>query len=224
MKSRLVALHGFLGCGADWDVVRAITQHDFKWICPNLFAPGVEEEKEVMQNYEGKAWLVGYSLGGRLALQWLINEPARWHGALLLSTNPGNFQTSADRQARRQADAAWADAFRKEPWELLMRRWNEQRVLAGGMVPVRDEKNFDRHKLAAALEVFSVADQWTDAAALRMPLAWMAGERDRKFSLLLDSLRNAHFPGVFHVAPGSGHRLLHEAPGAVAQALDLLVL
>jgi pimeloyl-ACP methyl ester carboxylesterase len=35
-------------------------------------------------------------------------------------------------------------------------------------------------------------------------------------------MRDTGFPGVFSVVPDAGHRLLHDAPGAVAEALDRL--
>ncbi len=222
MKPRVVALHGFLGCGADWDAVRTATSHDAEWICPNLFSPS-SDDLNVERNQGGKAWLAGYSLGGRLALRWLVEEPERWHGALLLSVNPGNFQSDAERQSRRIADAAWAQAFQNDEWSSLMRRWNTQGVLLGKKPPQRYEADFDRHKLAAALEHFSVADQSTDPSQLTLPLLWMCGERDQKFSSLLNSLRVANFPGGFQIVPDAGHRLLHEAPHAVAEALDLLM-
>lgn len=220
MKPRLVALHGFLGRGADWDAVRAASRRDFDWICPDMFAPGPEDWRAACA-FSGKAWLVGYSFGGRMALRWLAEEPERWHGALLLSANPGNFQTDDERRARRETDAAWARAFREEPWAPLMRRWNDQPVLTGGAEPRRGAEDYDRRKLAAAFGEFSVADQFTDVTRLRGSLAWLAGERDPKFVRLLDSMRAAGFPGVFHAVAGAGHRLLHDAPEAVAEALDL---
>jgi alpha-beta hydrolase superfamily lysophospholipase len=51
----------------------------------------------------------------------------------------------------------------------------------------------------------------------------MAGERDGKFVTLQASMRDAGFPGTFPLVEGAGHRLLVEAPDAVAAALDHLV-
>lgn len=217
----IVALHGFLGCGRDWDAVRAHGPSGARWICPDLFAPTAEswEPPEV----DGDVWLAGYSFGARLALRWITAEPARWRGALLLSVDPGNFQTDSDRAMRRKADAAWAVAFREEPWDRVLHRWNAQAVLAGSATPRRDESAFSRTRLAEALEKFSVADQWTDPLRLEGAFSWMAGGADGKFSALLESMRCAGFPGSFTSVAGAGHRLLHEAPEAVAAALGRLV-
>lgn len=221
MRMRVVALHGFLGRGGDWGGVRAAMRRDFSWHCPDLFAKEAGGWGAPVWD-GGKAWLAGYSFGARLALQWLSEAPQRWHGALLLSANPGNFQTDDERRRRSASDAAWAAAFRSESWDSLIRRWNAQDVLSGGTVPRRMEAYFDRAKLAEALENFSVAGQFTDVSQLEAPLVWLAGERDRKFTGLLDAMRGAGFPGVFNAVPGAGHRLLHDAPLEVARALERL--
>ncbi len=222
MRARIVALHGFLGCGADWDAVRTASRAGLDWSCPDLFAPGASDWREACR-CDDKAWLAAYSFGARLALRLLAEEPHRWHGALLLSVDPGNFRTDAERDERLVADAGWADAFRTEPWDALMQRWNAQPVFGGTVPPQRREEDFDRDKLARALVEFSVAAQFTDPLRLGGALSWLAGERDGKFRALLNLMRNAGFPGVFSVVPGAGHRLLRDAPEAVASGLDSLV-
>jgi 2-succinyl-6-hydroxy-2,4-cyclohexadiene-1-carboxylate synthase len=220
MTGRLIALHGFLGCGRDWDAVRAKSECGLEWICPDLFAAGASFEPPVMN---GPCWLAGYSFGARLALSWMQREPQRWSGALLLSANPGNFQSDQERAARRAADDRWAEAFRQDPWNDVLDRWNAQDVLAGGTAPWRTESDYDRAKLSAALRDLSVAGQFTDPLRLPSNLVWMAGERDGKFVALQASMRDAGFPGTFPRVEGAGHRLLVEAPDAVSAALDHLV-
>ncbi|MFM8457768.1 MAG: hypothetical protein ACKOB0_02300, partial [Chthoniobacterales bacterium] len=83
--------------------------------------------------------------------------------------------------------------------------------------------DFDRAKLATALTKFSVADQFTDPLRLPSCVTWLAGWRDMKFCALLDDMCNAGFPGSFLRIEGAGHRLLSDAPAAVAAALDDLV-
>jgi 2-succinyl-6-hydroxy-2,4-cyclohexadiene-1-carboxylate synthase len=220
MIGRLIALHGFLGCGRDWDAVRAKSECGLEWICPDLFAAGASFEPPFVN---GPCWLAGYSFGARLAISWMQREPQRWSGALLLSANPGNFQSDQERAARRAADDLWAEAFRQDPWNDVLDRWNAQDVLAGGAAPLRTESDYDRAKLSAALRDLSVAGQFTDPLRLPSNLVWMAGERDGKFVALQASMRDAGFPGTFPLVEAAGHRLLVEAPDAVAAALDHLV-
>ncbi len=221
MKTRLIALPGFLGSGEDWDPVRAQSKADLEWICPNLFTP--DSIRFAPPPGDEPAWLAGYSFGARLALRWMNENPGRWLGALLLSANPGNFQLEHERVGRYAADAAWGRAFRGQPWDSVMMRWNAQDVFGDASAPRRLENGYSRGRLAEALENFSVAEQFTDPLRLPSRLAWLAGEMDRKFVALQEAEREAGFPGVFLMVPGVGHRLLHEAPGAVAAALDDLV-
>lgn len=218
----MVALHGFLGRGDDWAAVRGKSGENIRWICPDLFAPDTPDSFSAPA-FEGRAWLAGYSFGGRLALRWLNEQPERWHGALLLSVNPGNFQSDGERAARRQHDAAWAEAFRREPWDVVTTKWNAQEIFAGRTALRRDEADFDREKLTAAMQKFSVADQFTDVTRLAGDLVWMAGAEDAKFTSLLEAMRQSGFPGSFFPVAGAGHRLLHEAPDAVAASVGRLV-
>jgi pimeloyl-ACP methyl ester carboxylesterase len=73
------------------------------------------------------------------------------------------------------------------------------------------------------MERFSVAAQFTDPLRLPPRLTWLAGARDAKFAGLQSAMREAGFPGTFLLVGEAGHRLLGEAPAAVAAALDDLV-
>ncbi len=217
----IVALHGFLGRGSDWERVRAESKADLQWICPDLFATGASPPAPPA--VDGPCWLAGYSFGARLALRWMNEAPEKWLGALLLSANPGNFQNEAARAARRAADNEWARSFRQRPWDEVMTQWDAQEVFRDASVPARAEAGHDREKLASAMEKFSVGAQFTDLMRLSPRLTWMAGAKDAKFCTVLDDMRDAGFPGVFLRVGGAGHRILHEAPRAVASALDDLV-
>jgi 2-succinyl-6-hydroxy-2,4-cyclohexadiene-1-carboxylate synthase len=221
MTGQLIALHGFLGCGRDWDAVRAKSKCGLEWICPDLFAPGAASFDP--PDVEGPCWLAGYSFGARLALRWMQDAPDRYLGALLLSVNPGNFQTDEDCAARRASDENWASRFRKDVWDDLTSAWDAQEVFGGQPAPGHSESDFDRGKLALALTKFSVADQFTDPLRLPSRITWLAGARDKKFCVLLDNMRQAGFPGSFLRIEEAGHRLLSEAPEAAAAALDDLV-
>ena len=217
----MVALPGFLGRGTDWDAVRSASRAGLCWVCPDLFAVG--EEPVGPPAADGPCWLAGYSFGARLALRWLQNAPGRWRGALLLSANPGNFQSEEERVARRKSDAAWAAAFAAERWESVTNRWNGQAVFRGGSAPRREERDFDRVKLSAAFTAHSAAEEFTDILRLPARLVWMAGAQDGKFVRLQNLMRDAGFPGTFLTVSHAGHRLLQDAPEAVAGALDDLV-
>ena len=221
MKSAVIALHGFLGKGSDWQAVRAASRSDVEWIFPDLFSTGAASVAPPA--VEGPCWLAGYSFGARLALRWMQDNPGKWLGALLVSANPGNFQSDDERAARRVSDENWASRFRKDAWDDLTSAWNAQEIFVGQPAPGRSESDFDRAKLALALTKFSVADQFTDPLRLPSRITWLAGARDAKFCAFLENMCGAGFPGTFLRVEEAGHRLLSEAPEAVAAALDDLV-
>lgn len=220
MKAGIVALHGFLGRGSDWDAVRAASKSALDWHCPDLFSRGSSFDAPAVGR---PCWLAGYSFGARLALRWMQQSPDRYLGALLVSANPGNFQTEEERASRKASDEIWAAKFRRQTWSGLMGEWNAQEVFAGDRALPTNGDDFDREQLARALGKFSLAAQFTDPLRLPPRLMWMAGVKDPKFSRLLDGMRDAGFPGTFLRVEDAGHRLLHSAPEAVAAALDDLV-
>jgi len=69
--------------------------------------------------------LIGYSLGGRIAL-WLKSLcPKHVAGLVLLSANPG-ISSAQIRFQRRQIDAQWAQLFRTSPLDKALSIWLKQ--------------------------------------------------------------------------------------------------
>src|SRR5206468_7878445 len=94
--------------------------------------------------------LLGYSLGGRLALQALLNG-ARYQRAVFIST-----RIAPAEEGREQRDEQWAQRFEHDDWETLMRDWDAQ-PLFGGHSMARREADFDRRELARQLREWSPA-------------------------------------------------------------------
>src|ERR1041385_1856831 len=111
---------GFLGVDRDWDFMRDI-----------------ETPERV---------LLGYSMGGRLALQALI-EGANFDRAVIVSAG---LNLEEGRDERRARVDAWAKRFESDPWDDVMRDWNAQPVFGGHVLP-RFESDYDRHELARQL-------------------------------------------------------------------------
>jgi 2-succinyl-6-hydroxy-2,4-cyclohexadiene-1-carboxylate synthase len=159
--------------------------------------------------------LIGYSLGGRLALHALLAPTAAWHAAVIISAHPG-LPTDAERARRRDADEHWARRFARDPWNGLLADWNGREVFAGGAAPQdRQESDYDRAALAAALRHWSLGaqDPLTDRlAAIRRRVLWIAGERDARYAALGSAAVLALPRGELRVAPAAGHRVPWEAP------------
>ncbi len=203
----IYALHGFLGRPGDWQ------QSLPKANNINLFQPPIKSLAEWAEQFNarvsGESVLAGYSLGGRLALHALIQNPKRWKAAVIISANPG-LKEKREREERLAQDKKWAKRFLNDPWEKLMRDWNGQGVFAGDRSVMRNEADYDRAILCQVLEKWSVGHQeylTPLIAALPMPLFWITGERDPKATcgLAFTNKKSREWR-----VPEAGHRLLWE--------------
>ncbi|MCU1245764.1 MAG: menH [Acidobacteria bacterium] len=217
----IVALPGFLGHPSDWDSLRL---HGFDVESRSYFddpeVASIEEyaDRLASQLCPGDT-LLGYSMGGRLALEALARG-ARVARAVIVSAGLGVEGVEA-RQTRRAADEAWAARFEHEPWDQVLAAWNAQ-PLFGGHAMVRDERDYDRRALAAVLRRWSPAVQQPLAArlpAIDIPVVWLAGERDPQY--VAEGRRAASLlPNAgLRIIPGAGHRLPWETPEALIAVL-----
>ena len=162
--------------------------------------------------------ILGYSLGARLVLNLRItgalNTPS-----ILLSVHPGLIPES-ERQVRLKSDRAWAEKFRILPWPELHKLWNNQAVFQETKLLEKRYHNFDREKLAASLEHFSLGLQADQRMELnKLPLktcTWVVGEKDEKFVKLTDDLKTISLIRV----PSAGHRVLWDQPQRILEMLE----
>lgn len=147
---KIYALHGFLGLPSDWDrfnvTAVAIRPAESLWEWAKAFNATIREP----------ALLIGYSLGARLAMHALLDQPTLWRGAIFVSGNTG---LKTGHEARRRQDEEWARKFMYDPWELVLGDWNRQPVFRGSRPIQRLEKDYSRSELAKLLVHFSLSSQ-----------------------------------------------------------------
>ena len=164
--------------------------------------------------------LLGYSLGARLALHALTQQPQLWDAAILISAHPG-LRTDEERAARLPQDHAWAVRFLRDAWPDVMAAWNAQPVLAGETIPSTDRRLIEtwRREIAHACDVWSLgrqADLRPLLPSVRCPVLWITGARDEKFTALAAESCSL-LPHARHaIIPDAGHRVHLDQPSAVA--------
>lgn len=223
---RIVALPGFLGTPQDLK-----TFSDFSMsVSTKSFASSWDTWAQLaaltLQTNKGSEKLIGlgYSLGGRLLLSLVDQNPDLFDGLIFLSTHPG-LQTDAEKAERMKNDEAWAKRFETENWEVLMRDWNAQKVFQGGQEePARLEESYSRKQLAHLLRAFSLAkqpDYRPMISEISVPQLWIAGEKDEKFVGLLPK---ASKKIKTMIVPEASHRVYFDQPELIKTAVGEFAL
>ncbi|BBH52559.1 alpha/beta fold hydrolase [Fluviispira sanaruensis] len=223
-------IHGFLGLPSDWQLfIENINGYNYKFHAIADFLPKSENNNNsafknwancfnqkifAKKNNFEKNVLVGYSLGGRLALHALI-ENHDWDAALIVSANPG-LNTENEKYARILNDKKWAERFLNEDWDAVMQAWNGQGVFSGlSNTLVRAESQYNKAELACALTLFSLGrqeDLRPHIASLQIPLLWLAGEKDSKFVGFAGEMSALNHKVESFVVKDAGHRIPWEKP------------
>ncbi|HEY2452500.1 MAG TPA: 2-succinyl-6-hydroxy-2,4-cyclohexadiene-1-carboxylate synthase [Scandinavium sp.] len=231
----LVFLHGFSGDNREWQEVGEqlnafprlyvdlpghggscdISVTNFDDVCREL--------QETLISYNIlECWLVGYSLGGRVAMYAANQAKIRGlKGVIVEGGHPG-LQDEVSRRSRLQSDSHWAQHFREGPLNDVFDAWYRQPVFATlteaqrhALIALRADNNGPR--LADMLLATSLAVQPDLRAVLgRRDYAfwYLCGERDTKFRALADELA-----APCHLIPHAGHNSHRENPDAVAHCL-----
>ena len=223
-------LHGAVGAASDWRGVakrlaaaaigtRALDLWRFLECMPMTMADfgtalNAESGGEVFRG-SGRA-LMGYSMGGRLALHALLAPNPPWQAAVVVSAHPG-LELAEERTARLTNDAEWAARAFGGNWQEFLAAWNAQPVL--GNTAIRDE-NTARHLMTRRREVarslmdWSLGTQeplWDRLGQISIPILWIAGENDPKFLALAERAVGLSPHAHLAVAPAAGHRVPWEA-------------
>lgn len=180
------------------------------------------DRAELAANGE-KSVLLGYSLGGRLALHACIHRPDLWQGVVVVGADPG-LGSNEEKNQQFTRDRNWADRLKKEPLEQLVREWDEQPVFCGieNSAP-RNLEELDPIQLSQQFEVFSKGLQQNLVPALSElktpPVLFLAGEKDKKYQQIGDELAELCPVVESRWVEDSGHRVPWENPESFSRIL-----
>jgi 2-succinyl-6-hydroxy-2,4-cyclohexadiene-1-carboxylate synthase len=136
----LLLLHGFTGSCDTWSTFVSSLGRHFRMIAVDLPGHGHSDTPaDPQRNRDLLAlldWLgmdrislLGYSMGGRIALHLALAAPDRIRALVLESASPG-MPDPADRAARRKADEDLALVLEHEGLETFVDRWERQSLFA----------------------------------------------------------------------------------------------
>lgn len=196
---------------------------DSCWAWADAFCQQVSEtaaETASKAVTETQNYLLGYSLGGRLALHGLLTQPDLWAGAIIVSADPG----IADPQQKERClerDRTWAKRFLTEPWQPLLAEWDALSVFCDrACLTPRPEATFDRQKIAHAFEAYSkgrMDNLMPRLSRLSVPVICVTGSDDRYYEQAGQTLA-AVCSSITHIKiPDAGHRVPWEQPEAFVE-------
>jgi 2-succinyl-6-hydroxy-2,4-cyclohexadiene-1-carboxylate synthase len=240
----LLLLHGFTGSAATWAPLSEMLAPYFRTLAPDLIGHGRSASPSAAERYRvercvsdllalldaleiERADVLGYSMGGRVALHLAAAAPDRVGALVLESSSPG-IADAAERLARIAADEALADMIDREGLAAFVERW-ERLPLFASQARLPEDTRARLHAqrlhnnplgLANSLRGMGTGRQpslWHRLAALNVRTLLIAGELDAKYRALagemLALLPHAHAV----IVPGAGHAVHLEQPQAFAK-------
>ncbi len=226
-------LHGFLGRPSDWNFIEneisknqsvrihAVDYLNHPQLGPHFkFIEWAENFNKYVQSFGySKKILIGYSLGGRLALHALQQSPDLWNQLVILSANPG-LNSMQEKQARLANDETWAHKFSQMHWQDVMRDWNLQPVFAGNSnEPLRVEHDYDREKVAKCLVQWSLGKQENLENLIRKhrdKISWAVGALDKKFLHMSAAMYDENILKDLKIFDEVSHRIIFDQPEALS--------
>jgi 2-succinyl-6-hydroxy-2,4-cyclohexadiene-1-carboxylate synthase len=237
----LLLLHGFTGAASSWHKLTGQLAEDFRLIAVDLLGHGASDVPADLASYRMESLaadltslltrlslttphLLGYSLGGRLALFLALRNP--FHSLILESASPG-LDHEAARAERRGRDNDLADAIEARGIDWFVDYWESLPLWAS-----QSEKQLQMQRaqrlsnnprgLANSLRGMGAGVQpnlWAQLPDLTLPTCLIVGDQDEKFRRINQAMNAAIPQSSLEVIPAAGHNTHLENPKAFCQTL-----
>jgi 2-succinyl-6-hydroxy-2,4-cyclohexadiene-1-carboxylate synthase len=170
--------------------------------------------------------LVGYSLGGRLALRAALRSPDSFTAVVLVGATAG-IEEGPLRTARAEADeklASWMEAM---PIEDIVSLWERQPLFADQSDLLVDEQrpgrlSQDPRSLALLLRTAGqgvLEPVWHELRSLELPLLAIAGARDEGYTAAAKRIASVAPNGRAAIVEDAGHAPQLQRPEEVARLI-----
>lgn len=235
----LLLLHGFTGSLRNWDAFVPAWSKRYKVITVDIIGHGLSERPADPQRYTmeqaaadlaalldelhiGRTRVLGYSMGGRLALSFAALKPDRVSGLILESSSPG-LAEAEEREDRVLRDGQLAERIERDGIEAFVDYWESiplfqslSRQPESVRQSIRQQRlQNDTLGLANSLRGMGTGAQpswWERLGNLPMPVLLVAGGLDAKFDRLAERMNGLMPDSRYKRIPDAGHLAHVEQP------------
>jgi 2-succinyl-6-hydroxy-2,4-cyclohexadiene-1-carboxylate synthase len=235
----LVLLHGFTGSVRSWDEVRPRLSGLAKVIALDLIGHGRSEVPTHCERYS-LAWttrdlaalldsleldkvdLLGYSMGGRLALHFALEAPERVRRLVLESASPG-IADDTERRQRAVSDDALARRILDHGVLAFVDEWELQPLLqpaphvSSERRAVQRAQRLDNNPVGLAnnLRGMGAGQQtplWDRLSEVSRPVHLIVGQRDARYRQIAERMRQRLPAATLAVVNEAGHTVHVDQP------------
>lgn len=238
-KPTVVLLHGLFGDSRDWEPVQGALGDRFQVVTVDLPGHGrrhdelPSDERPIELDYmvqdvdrvvselgDESISMVGYSMGGRVAMTYALRHPTRVDRLVLESASPG-IEGDQERAERADLDDQRAERILESGLKQFLTGWYRADLFGG----LRERPDFDElmarrseqddAAMARVIRQMSPGRQpsrWAQLSGLDVPTLWLAGAEDAKYVDIVQRASDQLPQSEYAVAEGSGHTVHVERP------------
>ena len=244
-QDSILFLHGFLGRSDDWHEIAAQFKSDHYCIMPDLPGHGDTPLSDYREDYTiesaGKfiiellddleierSIIVGYSMGGRIALYTALEYQNRFNALIVESASPG-LRTAQERAERITSDEGQIEKLDRLGVKRFVDYWYDMTLFESlhnhpDRLAQLKEKRATNSKegLIWSLRGVGTGRQpplWSRMPELHIPVLLVCGELDSKFVDTGTEMSGRMQSAKLNIIPGAGHSVHLEQPGKFFQAV-----
>ena len=230
-------MHGFLGSSSDWKNIINGFFLDYYCIAIDLPGHGLSEIDKSTNSYNientakyivellqshniKKCNLLGYSMGGRIAIYLAIHHSEYFNRLIIESAQPG-IKDTIERGQRKNHDKKLAQKLISQPFSAFLEFWYNQPIFK----TLKNQKNFanlmesrlknNPRNLAKSLSEIGAGAQpslWEDLKKIKHSCLLIAGELDTKYQKIFSKMHKEIFSSKFVIIKNAGHNVHLENP------------
>lgn len=227
MDPLVAFLPGFAQRGAAWEPVAQRVAERYRSVCVDFGSWSFDGRLyELASRVDDGDVVVGYSMGGRLALRAALRRPTRF-GAIVLVGTAAGIEDETQRLARKRADEELADWIEAHTIEEFAERWESQPVFASQPPELVEAQRPGRlsHEPAKLAQLLRSAGQgafepvWHRLEEIDCPVLAIAGELDTRYADAAFRIAERVKQGRARLVQGAGHAPQLERPAETAELL-----